>query len=223
MTLYIVSTPIGNLEDITLRALNVLKTVDLIAAEDTRHSKKLLSHYDIKVPLTSYHSYSSHKKVEDLIARMLEGNSVALISDAGTPGISDPAWSLIQAALEAEITVVPIPGAAAFLTALVGSGLPMNQFEYMGFIPAKKGRHTLFESILKSPRTTIFYESPHRIKKTVEQLYEALGPKRKVVLARELTKIHETFFRGNLEALKDHVQKNPLKGEMVLLVGPHNL
>lgn len=220
MSLYIVATPIGNLEDITLRALRILKEVDLIAAEDTRHSGILLKHFEISKPLTSYHSHSNDRKVQQIVAELQAGKNVALISDAGTPGISDPAWTLVQAALEAGIEIVPVPGPAAFLTALMGSGLPMNQFVYLGFVPAKKGRQTLFESIKNEDRTVALYESPHRIQKTLELMRDILGPDRPIVLARELTKLHETFFRGTLQELLDSKEAHKLKGELVLLVGP---
>jgi 16S rRNA (cytidine1402-2'-O)-methyltransferase len=220
MSLYIVATPIGNLDDISARALQVLKEVDQIAAEDTRHSKKLLAKYEISTPMTSYHSHSSDKKVKQLVKTMQAGQSVALISDAGTPGISDPAWTLIQATLDAEIEIIPIPGPAAFLAALMGSGLPMNQFTYLGFIPAKKGRMTLFESIKESKRTVILYESPHRIVKSLSQMKEVLGDDRIVVVARELTKMHESFHRGRLTDLLEEFTSSPKKGEMVILISP---
>lgn len=222
MTLYLVATPIGNLGDMTHRAVELLRGVQLIAAEDTRHSKKLLQHYDISTPMTSYHSHSSDSKLRSLLEKLEEGQDIALISDAGTPGISDPAWSLVQAARQADINIVPIPGASAFLTALMASGLPMNQFTYMGFIPAKKGRKTLFESIQDATHTTIFYESPHRIAKTLGQMLEILGEKRCAVLARELTKVHEEFIRGSLMDIATHCQEHPPKGELVLLVAPAN-
>lgn len=222
MALYLVATPIGNLEDITMRALRILKEVDLIAAEDTRHSGILLKHYGIQTPCTSFHSHSSDAKAKALADEMAGGKNIALITDAGTPGISDPAWSLIQASLAAGVEIVPVPGAAAFLTALMGSGLPMNEFLYLGFIPAKKGRQTLFESLLHEERTVILYESPHRIQKTLEQMLAILGPTRTVVLARELTKLHETFHRGTLETLAEQFAKNPPKGELVILVAPEN-
>ncbi len=220
MSLYLIATPIGNLEDITLRALRILKEVDLIAAEDTRHSGILLKHFEISKPLTSYHSHSNDRKVQQIVAELQAGKNVALISDAGTPGISDPAWTLVQAALSAGIEIIPVPGPAAFLTALMGSGLPMNQFVYLGFVPAKKGRQTLFESIKNEDRTVALYESPHRIQKTLELMLGVLGPDRPIVLARELTKLHETFFRGTLQELLDSKEANKLRGELVLLVGP---
>jgi 16S rRNA (cytidine1402-2'-O)-methyltransferase len=220
MSLYLVATPIGNLEDITMRALRILREVDLIAAEDTRHSKKLLDHYDIKTPLVSYHSHSSKGKVEHLIRELQSGKSVALISDAGTPGISDPAWSLTQAALEADITLVPIPGASAFLTALMASGLPMDKFVYLGFLPVKKGRQTLILSFKDEERTVVFYESPHRLARTMTQLSELLGPDRYAIVARELTKMHEQFHRGTLADLAAHFKKVNPKGEMAILIAP---
>ena len=223
MSLYLVATPIGNLEDITFRAVRILKEVDLIAAEDTRHSHVLLKHYGITTSCTSFHGHSSEAKTRALVQEMQAGKNIALITDAGTPGISDPAWALVQAALNAEITVIPVPGAAAFLTALMGSGLPMNAFVYLGFIPAKKGRQTLFESLREAEHTTVLYESPHRLQKTLEQMSSILGTERVVVLARELTKLHETFHRGTLGELTEHFKKNPPKGEMVLLVAPANL
>lgn len=222
MKLYLVATPIGNLEDITFRAVRILKEVDLIAAEDTRHSHVLLKHYGITTPCTSFHSHSSDAKAQALVEEIRSGKSMALITDAGTPGISDPAWALVQAALKAEIPVVPIPGAAAFLTALMGSGLPMNEFVYLGFIPAKKGRQTLFESLREAEQTTVLYESPHRLLKTLTQMQSILGDDRVMVIARELTKMHETFHRGTLAELAAAAKKSPMKGEMVLLLAPAN-
>lgn len=222
MTLYIVATPIGNLEDISFRAVRILKEVDLIAAEDTRHSHVLLKHYGINTSCTSFHSHSTDAKTQALIEEMRSGKKIALITDAGTPGISDPAWALVQAALKANISVVPVPGAAAFLTGLMGSGLPMNEFVYLGFIPAKKGRQTLFESLKEAEQTTVLYESPHRILKTLTQMQNILGEDRILVIARELTKMHETFHRGTLAELTANFKKNPPKGEMVLLLAPAN-
>lgn len=218
--LYLVATPIGNLEDLTLRALRVLREVNLIAAEDTRHSRKLLSHYEIETPMVSFHAHSKSSKVEELVQRLQKGESLALISDAGTPGISDPAWPLVQACLTADVPIVPIPGASAFLTALMGAGLPMHQFSYLGFVPAKKGRQTLFESLREAPQTTALYESPHRLLKTLSQMQDALGPDRIVVMARELTKLHESFHRGRLEDVLTHFKAHPPKGELVILVSP---
>jgi 16S rRNA (cytidine1402-2'-O)-methyltransferase len=219
MALYIVATPIGNLEDITLRAINTLKNVDFIAAEDTRHSLVLLNKYEIRKPLLSFHSHSGIMKIEKII----EGLSCALITDAGTPGISDPAYSLIRAAIEENIQIIPIPGPAAFLTALVGTGLPMNEFIYMGFLPLKKGRQTLLISLKDEERTVVFYESPHRIKKTLSQLKEFLGADRKIVLARELTKIYEEFIRGTVEDAIQYFEKKEPKGEFTVVLGGSRL
>ena len=220
MTLYLVATPIGNLEDLSPRAQRILSEVELIAAEDTRHSKRLLDHYDIKTPMTSYHGHSSQGKIEALVRELAEGKNMALISDAGTPGISDPAYSLVQAALAAGVQIVPIPGASAVITALMASGLPTDKFVYLGFIPAKKGRETLFKSLIDEERTTVLYESPHRLLKTLEQMEKFLGPDRKIVLARELTKMHETFHRGTIAELNAEFKKQAPRGEFVLLVAP---
>lgn len=226
-TLYIVSTPIGNLEDITLRAIRILKEVDIIAAEDTRHATILLHKYEIRTPCVSYHSYSNDSKIQSIIEKLNAGQSVALISDAGTPGISDPAYTLIQAAIQNEIKIVPIPGASAMLTALVASGLPMHHFRYYGFLPLKKGRQTLltgWRTLAESgdlDETIIFYESPHRIIRTLEDLIKHLGntaPHWNVVLARELTKLHEEFIRGSLSELAARLKKSTPKGEFVVLL-----
>ena len=215
--LYIVSTPIGNLEDITLRALRILKEVDLIAAEDTRHSHILLQKYEIKTPITSFHSYSTDAKLESIVRELKDGKNVALISDAGTPGISDPAYSLIRRAIEEGIKIVPIPGASALLTAIVTSGLPMDKFVYLGFLPLKKGRQTLLKSLQTEERTLVIYESPHRIVRTLENLKEYLGD-REIAVCRELTKIFEETLRMKIsEAIEHFTKKNP-KGEFVLVV-----
>jgi len=223
MSLYIVSTPIGNLEDITLRALNTLKSVDLIAAEDTRHSQILLRKYEINKPCVSFHSHSGQAKVDKIVDELKEGKNVALISDAGTPGISDPAYVLIRAALENKIEIIPIPGPAAFLTALTASGLPTNHFLYLGFLPLKKGRQTLLNSLKEEERTVIFYESPHRIVKTLAQLEEYFGPERRIVLGRELTKIHEEFIRGTISEVKNIFKNRNPKGEFVVVLGGANM
>ena len=223
MALYIVSTPIGNLEDITIRAINTLKNVDFIEAEDTRHSMILLNKYEIRKPLLSFHSHSGIMKIEKIIENLKEGKSCALITDAGTPGISDPAYSLIKAAIEENIQIVPIPGPAACLAALVGTGLPMNEFIYIGFLPIKKGRQTLLISLKDEERTVVFYESPHRIKKTLSQLKEFLGPDRKIVVARELTKIYEEFIRGTIEDAVRHFDKKEPKGEFTVVLGGNRL
>jgi len=215
--LYIVSTPIGNLEDITLRALRILKEVDYIAAEDTRHTKILLNKYEITASLLSYHSYSSKHKEEKIVDLLKEGKNIALVSDAGTPGISDPAYSLIQRAIEENIQIVPIPGASSLLTALIASGKPMHQFLYLGFLPLKKGRQTLLKSLAEEKRTIVFFESPHRILKTLNQLLEFWGDK-EIAICRELTKIHEEFLRIKIsEAINHFTEKKP-RGEFVLIV-----
>ncbi len=219
MPLYIVSTPIGNLEDITLRAINILKKVDIIACEDTRHSRILLKKYEIEKKLLSYHSHSGQTKNEKLITALEEGKEIALISDAGTPGISDPAYSLIKDAIKNDIEIIPIPGPSAFLTAIVGSGLPMNQFVYLGFLPIKKGRQTLLKSLAEEKRTVVFYESPHRIQKTLTQLEEFAGPERKIAIARELTKLHEEFIRGSVKELKEQFDSIKPKGEFTVVLG----
>lgn len=216
--LSIVSTPIGNLEDITLRALRTLKEADWIAAEDTRHTGILLKHFGITTPQVSFHAHSGAPKLDKLMEALHEGRHVALVSDAGTPGISDPGYLLIRRAVEEGIPVVPIPGASAVLSALVGSGLPMDKFVYLGFLPIKKGRKTLLESLKEEDRTIILYESPHRFLRTLNDLSESGLGDFQMVLARELTKLHETFYRGTVDALKESLQGKPLKGEMVLVL-----
>src|SRR5580765_2318165 len=204
--LYLVGTPIGNLEDITLRALRVLKEVDVIACEDTRQTQKLLNHYAIATRTTSYHEHNEMTKSAELVKGMQGGASVALVSDAGMPGISDPGYRLITLAIRHHVPVVPVPGASAFLAALVASGLPTDSFRFSGFLPAKRGeRRKALENVKASPRTQVFYEAPHRVKEAVEDVCEVLGNDRHVVIAREVTKIHEEFLRGRaseiLEAL----------------------
>ena len=225
--LYIVATPIGNLEDITLRAIRILREADLIACEDTRHAGILLQKFEIKTRMTSYHSYSTGAKADFIIQTLEEGKSVALISDAGTPGISDPAYALIQAALEHNIEIIPIPGASALLTALVASGLPMHHFRYYGFLPLKKGRQTLLTGWRDQAmagdldETIIFYESPHRIQRTLEDLVKHFGdsaPNWSIVLGRELTKMHEEFIRGPLTEVAEQFKKRAPKGEFVVLL-----
>lgn len=221
MTLYIIATPIGNLEDLTHRAERLLNEVDLVVAEDTRHSRKLLDHYQIKTPLESYHSHSGPKKEAYLLNLLSEGKNLALISDAGTPGISDPGWALIRKAIEQSVHVVPIPGPSAFLTALMASGLHSHEFTYLGFPPLKKGRKTWFSQLKSEPRTIIFYESPHRLLKTLAELEEVFGPEQEIVLARELTKMHEEFLRNTLENLRRHFEGRAVKGEWVVLLNAH--
>jgi 16S rRNA (cytidine1402-2'-O)-methyltransferase len=216
--LYIVPTPIGNLEDITLRALSVLKSVDIILAEDTRTSGKLLKHFGIQRPLESYHIFNEHKSVERIIQRLKDGQVMALISDAGTPAISDPGFLLVRAAKEQGLVVNCLPGATAFVPALVNSGLPNDRFIFEGFLPHKKGRKTRIESLTEERRTMIFYESPHRLMKTLLQLSEAFGEDREACVSRELTKIYEENVRGSFKELILYYEENPIKGEIVLTV-----
>ena len=216
-TLYIVSTPIGNLKDATYRSLELLSAVDLIAAEDTRRTGVLLKHYEIKTPLTSFNSYNQAKKSDRLIARLKEGHNLALVSDAGTPGVSDPLYHLVRAALAEYVSVVSLPGPSAVLAALTISGLPVNRFVFEGFLPRKKGRKKLIEDLVQEKRTIVLFESPHRIAKTLNELYQAMGD-RKAVLARELTKIHEEVIRGTLEDLAVVAEEQKLKGEITLVI-----
>jgi 16S rRNA (cytidine1402-2'-O)-methyltransferase len=220
-TLYLVGTPIGNLEDISLRALRILKEVDLIACEDTRQTQKLLNHYGIEKRTTSYHEHNELTRAAELIMHLEQGQSIALVTDAGTPGISDPGYRLVALAIRHHIPVVPIPGPSAFLSALVASGLATDSFHFGGFLPAKSGqRRAVFESIQNSSRTQIFYEAPHRIVGTLEDLVDVLGPQRHVVIAREVTKIHEEFLRGKAaEALADIKAREEIRGEITLLIG----
>lgn len=220
-TLYLVATPIGNLEDITLRALRVLKGVDLIACEDTRQTQKLLNHFLIDTRTVSYHEHNERERAAELIAQIEAGISVAVVTDAGTPGISDPGYWLVQQAIERGIQVVPIPGAAAFVTALIASGLPTDEFTFQAFLPAKSSeRRDLFTSLRGAATTQVFYEAPHRIIDALEDLVEILGPQRPIVVARELTKIHEEFLRGPAEqVLNDLKSRGDVKGEIVLLIG----
>ncbi len=219
--LYLVATPIGNLEDITLRALRVLKEVDAIACEDTRQTQKLLNHYSITTRTVSYHEHNEITRAAELVKDLQEGTSVALVTDAGVPGISDPGFRLISLAIRHHLPVVPIPGASAFLAALVASGLPTDSFRFSGFLPAKSGeRRAALEAIKTSPRTQVFYEAPHRIVEAVSDVVEVLGDARHVVIAREVTKLHEEFLRGRagdvLETLKS---RDGVKGEITLLIG----
>lgn len=213
--LYIVPTPIGNLEDITLRALNVLKGVDVIAAEDTRTTKFLLDHYGIQKPLLSFFSHNEQIRVPQIIQRLSNGEAVALVSDAGTPGISDPAHSIITAAIANSIRIIPLPGATAFVPALVASGLPTHEFVFAGFLPHKKGRKTKMERLREEERTIILYESVHRIEKTLQELLECFGD-RKVVVGRELSKKFEEIVRGTLSSVLHNYTFR--KGEFVLVI-----
>lgn len=219
--LYLVGTPIGNLEDITLRALRVLKEVDVIACEDTRQTQKLLNHFAIATRTTSYHEHNEMTKSAELVKEMQEGASVALVTDAGMPGISDPGYRLITLAIRHHVPVVPVPGASAFLAALVASGLPTDSFRFSGFLPAKRGeRRAALEAVKNSPRTQVFYEAPHRIVETLEDVVEVLGASRHLVVAREVTKIHEEFLRGEAsEVLAELKKREAVKGEITLLIG----
>jgi len=217
-TLYIVATPIGNLEDITLRAIRVLKDVALIAAEDTRHTRHLLDRYGIDTQLTSYHDHNKEEKAPVLVERMLEGKSVALVSDAGTPGISDPGYFLINLAITQEIPVVPIPGASAAIAALSVSGLPTDRFIFEGFLPVKRmARLKRLQELAKQERTLIFYEAPHKIIKTIEDMLEVFGGRR-AVITREMTKIHEETIRGTLSHVLKHLQRGTIKGEFTIIL-----
>ncbi|MCD5406666.1 MAG: 16S rRNA (cytidine(1402)-2'-O)-methyltransferase [Desulfotomaculum sp.] len=217
-TLYLCATPIGNLDDITLRVLMVLKECDLIAAEDTRHTRKLLSHFDIHTSLTAYHAHNEQQRGSQLVAKLKQGRSVALVSDAGLPGISDPGVELVQLALQHDIPVVPLPGASAGITALVASGLPAARFVFEGFLPAgKKNRRRRLEKLLNETRTMIIYESPHRLVSALEDSYKILG-ERLVAVARELTKKHEEIYRGMLSGAIDYFKEKQPLGEFTLIL-----
>lgn len=218
MKLYIIPTPVGNLEDITLRAIRLLGEVDYIIAEDTRTSGNLLRHLGISKPMSSYHKFNEHATVQNVITRLQSGQSVALISDAGTPGISDPGYLLVAHAIEAGIEVETLPGPTAFVPALVNSGLPTDRFTFEGFLPAKKGRQTRLQQLATEPRTMVIYESPHRIAKSLEQFAQAWGADRRASLSREISKKFEQTIRGTLAELAQHCATHQPKGEMVLIV-----
>jgi 16S rRNA (cytidine1402-2'-O)-methyltransferase len=217
--LYIVPTPIGNLEDMTIRAIRILKEVDLILAEDTRTSGKLLNHYDISNKLYPYHQFNEHKVVTALVKRMLAGETMALITDAGTPGISDPGYLLIRECVKNDINIDCLPGATAFIPALVNSGLPTDKFFFEGFLPHKKGRESRLKYLSEIPYTIVFYESPHRLNKTLAQFIEHFGPERKASVSREISKLHEETIRGTLQEVAGHYQDKTVKGEIVIIVG----
>ena len=216
--LYIVPTPIGHLKDITLRALDLLKEVDLILAEDTRTSSVLLQHYGIQKPISPYHQHNEHRIVQHLIDQLKEGKKMALLTDAGTPGISDPAFLLIRACIKENILVESLPGATAFVPALINSGLPSDRFVFEGFLPQKKGRQTLLKQLAEEERTIIFYESPYRLVKTLSDLIQHFGPERRCCVSRELTKKFEENKRGTLQEVHDYYKEKGVKGEIVVVV-----
>lgn len=217
--LVIVPTPVGNLEDITLRAIRMLQEAAVIYAEDTRTTKKLLSHLEISgKQLVAFHAHNEHKQLERCVQTVRENEITVLVSDAGTPGISDPGFLLVRACVEAQLAVTCLPGPTAFVPALVGSGFPCDRFVYEGFLPHKKGRQTKWLSIKEEDRTAVFYESPHRIQKALEECVELLGPDRQVCIAREISKMFEEYIRGNAGEVLERIKQHPLKGEIVLIV-----
>ena len=216
--LYLVPTPIGNLQDISFRALDVLKKADLILAEDTRNSMKLLNHFQIIKPLTPYHQHNEHKVLRHLVDQLLQGKIMALLTDAGTPGVSDPAFLLVRECIQVNIRVECLPGATAFVPALVNSGLPMNRFCFEGFLPVKKGRQTLLKKLALEERTMVFYESPMRLVKTLEECSVYFGSSRRCSVSRELSKIFEENIRGTLEEVIIHFKEKGVKGEIVIVI-----
>lgn len=218
-TLYIVGTPIGNLEDMTFRAVEILRKVNTIAAEDTRHTGRLLQHFQIFTPQISYHDHNRHSRLPNLLQRLEQGEAIALVTDAGMPGISDPGYELVKACVERGITVVPIPGASAVITALSAAGLPTDRFVFEGFLPVKgQERRDRLEAIRTEPRTLVFYESPHRLRQTLQDLMAVFGADRSVTLARELTKLHEQLWRGKLSEAETYYQTREPQGEFTLVV-----
>ena len=216
--LYLIPTPLGNLKDVTLRSLEVLQSVDFILCEDTRTSSKFLSHYNIQKAVSPYHRHNEHKIVQHLIEQLAGGKTIALITDAGTPGISDPAFLLVRECIKSNIKIETLPGATAFVPALVNSGLPTNRFVFEGFLPLKKGRHTLLTQLSEDERTMIFYESPLRLVKTLADLIQYFGRERNCSVSRELTKMFEENARGTLQEVHDHFQTKTVKGEIVIIV-----
>ncbi len=216
--LYLVPTPLGNLKDVTLRALEVLQSADFILCEDTRTSSKFLSHYQIQKPLSPYHQHNEHKVVQHLVEQLTAGKNIALITDAGTPGISDPAFLLVRECIRNDIRVETLPGATAFVPALINSGLPANRFAFEGFLPQKKGRHTLLTELAQEERTLILYESPMRLVKTLADLIQYFGAERQSSVSRELTKLFEETVRGTLQQVHEHFQQKGVKGEIVIVV-----
>lgn len=216
--LYVVPTPVGNMEDITLRALRILKEADVVLAEDTRTSGILLKHYEISARMMSHHKFNEHQTAEMMAARIAAGETIALISDAGTPGISDPGFMLVRACVERGVEVQCLPGATAFVPALVASGLPCDRFTFEGFLPQKKGRATRLQSLQEEQRTMVFYESPHRVVKTLTQMAENFGPERRVAACREISKVHEECVRGTIAEVLDHFNAHEPRGEFVLIL-----
>jgi 16S rRNA (cytidine1402-2'-O)-methyltransferase len=216
--LYLVPTPIGNLEDMTLRAIRILKEADLILAEDTRTSGKLLKHFGITTQMHSHHMHNEHKTVENIVNQIKGGKTIALISDAGTPAISDPGFLLTRACIEAGVEVDCLPGATAFVPALVNSGLPNDKFVFEGFLPVKKGRQTRLQLLSEETRTMVFYESPHKLVKTLTQFLEVFGEDRKISVSREISKLHEETIRGNVKEVLEHYTSKPPKGEIVIVL-----
>lgn len=220
--LYLVPTPVGNFEDITMRALRILREADLILAEDTRTSGNLLRHFDIKNAMLSYHKFNEHQTVESVVNRLRGGETVAVVSDAGTPGISDPGFLVAREAIRAGIEVITLPGATAMVPALVSSGLPCDRFCFEGFLPQKKGRQSRLKALATEPRTMVFYESPHRVVKALAQMIEVFGAERPVSVCREISKIHEESVRGSLAEALEHFQTNEPRGEFVIVVGGYD-
>lgn len=218
MKLYIVPTPIGNLEDITLRAINVLKSVDVVLAEDTRTSGSLLKHLGISKPMHSYHIHNEHQSITRIIERILKGETMALVSDAGTPAVSDPGFLLVRECIKYGITIECLPGPTAFVPALVNSGLPSDRFTFEGFLPHKKGRQTRLQNLVNEDRTMIFYESPHRLLKALQQFSEYFGADRQACVSRELTKIYEENVRGTVQEIITYFSEKTVKGEIVIIV-----
>jgi 16S rRNA (cytidine1402-2'-O)-methyltransferase len=219
-TLYVVATPIGNLEDMTYRAVRVLREADLIACEDTRHTAKLLEHYGVSKPTVSYHEHNEMARAEELVSKLEQGLSIAQVSDAGMPGISDPGYRVIRLAIERGLRVVPVPGASALVAALSAGGLPTDSFQFLGFLPARSGeRRTVIESLRDAQQTTAVYEAPHRIMDTMRDVVSILGGERPVALARELTKMHEEFIRGTAAEVLAGLERREIKGEITLLIG----
>ena len=216
--LYLVPTPIGNLEDMTFRAIRILKEVDLILAEDTRTSLKLLRHFEIGTPMQSHHMHNEHRILEPTIRQLLQGKEMALISDAGTPGISDPGFLLVRSCIEAGIRVECLPGPTAFVPALVMSGLPCDKFVFEGFLPVKKGRNTRLQLLSQETRTIVIFESPHKLNRTLEHIAEFFGPERKIAVTREISKIHEETLRGEVQELIRHFSESSAKGEFVVVI-----